>query len=318
MRLGRLQTLSAASLTAILRCGKKKSIAIPFLDDNATVPEKREALSQVLLAVAETDPSDAIDSHDVEMLKGFFSKLYAPDGASSFRHMYSEVCEIMYGFLSEGKNVLVEGVPDKAMQLANSIGIVVSEMEKDDAGDGACRGVRKLLDHINLEITRMRYMAKQNKAVMQSIRLNQESASEYKEKIRSLESKNAEQIFNLGSKIESRLKDLQKEYVAILGIFASIIIAFTSGMSFSSSVLQNIDKASIYRISFMVLVIGLLLFLLISVLLTYLGKISNDDGGNGVLKVMKYGTAILSTLIVLVVLARAFDFVSFFPFSFPI
>ena len=41
----------------------------------------------------------------------------------------------------------------------------------------------------------------------------------------------------LSNQIQERQQEMQKEYITILGIFASIVLAFTGGMVFSSSVL---------------------------------------------------------------------------------
>lgn len=59
------------------------------------------------------------------------------------------------------------------------------------------------------------------------------------------------------------IKRVEKEYISILGIFASIVLAFVGGITFSSSVLQNISGVSIYRL---LIVIDLLAFVLINVI----------------------------------------------------
>ncbi|BDF72994.1 hypothetical protein CE91St41_39780 [Oscillospiraceae bacterium] len=61
--------------------------------------------------------------------------------------------------------------------------------------------------------------------------------------------------------IHTEVKGVQKEYITILGIFAAIVLAFVGGITFSSSVLQNISSASIFRL---ILVIDLLAFVLIT------------------------------------------------------
>ena len=43
------------------------------------------------------------------------------------------------------------------------------------------------------------------------------------------------------------MESSQREYIAILGIFAAVVLAFTGGIAFSTSVLNNVAKASIYR-----------------------------------------------------------------------
>lgn len=302
----------------------KKPIEIPSIEDVSSASEKRDALKSVLLSMAETDPSSAMSDSDAKSLISFFKTLYGEDSSTSFRHMYSEVCEVMYGFLSDTENELDEGIPAKAVQLANSVGIVAIEMENRCSGSHACDGTRKLLDHINLEITRMRYMTEQNKAVMQAIRDNKESAERYEEKIRAIEDENRhlredneEQVRKLGDEVESRLKTLQKEYIAILGIFASIIIAFTSGMAFSSSVLQNIEKASIYRLSFVVLIVGMFIFLMVSALFVFLNRISGIKNDR-MFHLLKRVAIAFVALIVAIVVARAFDILSFFPIPIPL
>ena len=41
----------------------------------------------------------------------------------------------------------------------------------------------------------------------------------------------------------------QREYISILGIFAAVVLAFTGGIAFSTSVLKNINTVSVYRIT---------------------------------------------------------------------
>lgn len=63
--------------------------------------------------------------------------------------------------------------------------------------------------------------------------------------------------------LKKEVKGIEKEYISILGIFASIVLAFVGGITFSSSVLQNISNSSIYRL---LLVIDLLAFILVNVI----------------------------------------------------
>lgn len=63
--------------------------------------------------------------------------------------------------------------------------------------------------------------------------------------------------------LKKELKHHEREYITILGIFASIVLAFVGGLIFSTSVLENINAISIYRL---LLVIGLLAFVLINVI----------------------------------------------------
>ncbi|MCQ2743479.1 MAG: hypothetical protein MJ230_01605 [bacterium] len=78
-------------------------------------------------------------------------------------------------------------------------------------------------------------------------------------------------------KLSNEVKNIEKDNITILGIFAAILLAFVGGITFSSSVLENIDKVSIYRLT---LVIDLLAFILtntINILLKFILKINNKD-----------------------------------------
>lgn len=67
--------------------------------------------------------------------------------------------------------------------------------------------------------------------------------------------------------------------VTILGIFAAIVLAFSGAFSFSSSIMQNINGASIYRLVGVIVLLGIVCFNLIFCLIIYLlkgSKISKD------------------------------------------
>lgn len=58
-------------------------------------------------------------------------------------------------------------------------------------------------------------------------------------------------------------KKIEREYISILGIFAAIILTFVGGITFSTSVLDNISSSSIFRL---LLIIDFLAFILINTL----------------------------------------------------
>ena len=63
---------------------------------------------------------------------------------------------------------------------------------------------------------------------------------------------------------------MQRDYITILGIFASIIITFVAGIGVSGSVLNNIDKVSIYRLTFIILLLALFLSNLLNMLFEFI------------------------------------------------
>lgn len=61
------------------------------------------------------------------------------------------------------------------------------------------------------------------------------------------------------SEINKELKLLEREYVTVLGILATIIVTFVTSMAFSTSILENLHRASIFRITFVSSILGLIL-----------------------------------------------------------
>lgn len=62
----------------------------------------------------------------------------------------------------------------------------------------------------------------------------------------------------------------KREYITILGIFAAIVVAFTAGISFSGSALQNIGSASPYKLGLVLIPMALFLMDLVGLLIVFL------------------------------------------------
>lgn len=176
-----------------------------------------------------------------------------------FRHYYSEI----FGTITIIKN------DDKRdlQTLIENIGKIFQEVKlrhdnsSEDISEDFFLKIKKLYDHINLDVARIKYTeALVNKITEQ----NQVTNAELK-------------------KINDKAEKMQRDYVTILGIFAAVIIAFVSGMTFSTSVLNNIDKVSIYRLLFIIILIALFIFNLLNLLFDFLikiNKISSDNNGS--------------------------------------
>ena len=75
--------------------------------------------------------------------------------------------------------------------------------------------------------------------------------------------------------VETELGKQQREYISILGIFAAVVLAFIGGIAFSTSVLNNINTASVYRILVVSLIIGLVLINILFGLFYYVDRLVN-------------------------------------------
>lgn len=258
---------------------------MPKLREQATQQERREALVEALNQLADIRPESALSRTETEECVEFFRNLYS-DGAA-YRHLYSDVCAVMYAFLSQNADELDAGVPYKARSLANNMELICGEIEgRSDISDSTKKSVSKLYDHIELENTRMEYFAKQNKVSIDSARKLQDD------------------VASVGERVEAMQGKLQRDNVTILGIFSAIVVAFTAGSSFSSSVLQNMSSVGAYRLLFIVLALGLIMFDLVMALFFFVCRVSGLEEGTLMPRLTKGVNCVLILGILFIVVSR--------------
>ncbi len=170
----------------------------------------------------------------------------------NFRHMYSKI----YTMITR-----IDGEEDSSHDLeilSQNIEIlykaITSSTADSDSEKSAVKGVRKLYDHVNLDISRINYLKGQAENVEQKLQKIDEQTEVIKEKV---------------SEALEKAQSIQREYVAMLGIFAAIVVSFFSGISFSSSVLANMHIVSPYRLVFVVIMLALVLFDVLAVLINF-------------------------------------------------
>lgn len=173
------------------------------------------------------------------------------DDGERFRHFYSDILSTLTqrfpGSVSGNINVLGQNIAilrEKYECLNQGRSI------DEDTVHAVRDALRKLHDHVSIEIARIAYADKSGddisgEAVIQNIQakitsLQDEVKSDYQE-------------------TKDKLESSQKEYITILGIFAAVVLAFTGGLAFSTSALNNISQSSIYRTVLVTLIIGLVL-----------------------------------------------------------
>ena len=208
------------------------------------VRDKQQALQEFLLKLARLDTD--VTEKNLEQYIFTLQDIYADD----FRHLYSG----MFGVITR---IDADNDLDMAKLQGNIQILYESVVRWRDEGRGhvtpeLCDKLEKLYDHVNLEISRISY--------------TQEIAQRMEDKNR----ESGEEIKSLSEKAAN----MQKDYITILGIFSSIVITFVAGMVFSSSILNNIDKVSIYRLTFVIILIAMMLFNLLNLLLDFIAKVN--------------------------------------------
>ena len=92
-----------------------------------------------------------------------------------------------------------------------------------------------------------------------------------------LEKSTSEAKQSLRDELYKEFKGIEKEYITILGIFASIIISFVAGITFSTSVFENMHSVGIYRLVLVILLIGFVLLNTINLLVRYIFRLNKAE-----------------------------------------
>lgn len=94
--------------------------------------------------------------------------------------------------------------------------------------------------------------------------------------VRKIQSKSDKTINQFNEKIDNAEKNLSNKLaetsVTVLGIFSGIAITIVAGLTFSASVLQNINSTSIYRLIIVSSIIGFVCFNMIGVMFHFIDK----------------------------------------------
>lgn len=219
---------------------------------------------------------------DRKLRSSYFLKLeqiyYEPESNEYWRHFYSDILSTLTQIDSDDFDGSLDVLAQNMQVLKDGYQAVNRD---DDVIIDIGKSIIKLYDHTNLEIARINYTKTLNNTVKSDVAKTKMLTSSLQTQIRDAEQKNEKNEIEFSNatkkyneEIEMNQKKMQNEYITILGIFASIVLSFTGGLAFSSSVLNNISSVSIYRLSFIAFVIGLVFFDLIWVLLDFIRDIN--------------------------------------------
>lgn len=225
----------------------------------------------------------------LEMMKGDVSNVFWNEMLSTlekayvsgYRHSYHKISLTIYQnqFMSE----------HTLDNMLNNINTLQGKMYSENRSKKELSsGIKKLCDHIQLEIVRINN-SKSSIDEIKSIVADFEKREEInieklktatEEQKQNFEKRITETIVNVEEKTKSAMENtddirnnLVGQVVAILGVFAAIVLAFTGGMAFSTSALENINKSSAYRIVIVCLIIGFTFFNTIAALVLYLDRL---------------------------------------------
>lgn len=183
-----------------------------------------------------------------------------------FRHFYSDIFTVLSEIEKDPSIGTIDVLGSNLEVLKNRYRTKNTDSEGNAIDVTVC--LKKLFDHVSLDIARLNYIEGELQMMA-----GESSIKELNSKIAHIR-EDIDSFKETTEEIDAIRKDLAKsknEYIAILGIFSSVVLSFTAGIAFSTSVFENIASASIYRTAFIVLLIGLVLLNAIFGLMHYIG-----------------------------------------------
>ena len=251
--------------------------------------QQREEFRQILFDLAK-DQGQFDDPTTIDDFCRRLDDLYSPaDGSDGFRHFYSDIFDVLSQIQRDNSSVDIEVLGHNLLKIRESY--QPTSTKADGSPRNAENSIKKLYDHVNLDIARLLYIEGGDYRVSGG-----EAIADIKASIDRLDESVTIAKEDVSS-LQETVKSTQKEYIAILGIFAAILLAFVGGMTFSTSVLENIDKVDAYRIILVALVIGLILVNALCVLFYFIMSITKDR------KKLNLSPMIISDLIILLLIA---------------
>lgn len=242
--------------------------------------QQRKEFCDILFELAKSQELLQDAYYRSNMYKRLESLYDAEQQDKRFRHFYTDIFSVLTQIQQNSELGDINILGQNLTMIRNGY------KPQNKATDGkriidVSDAIKKLYDHVNLDIARIAYSDGADRKIsgesslenlqseMNSLQRELQKAQEIKKDYEDTEKKIIE--------VENKLDNSQKEYITILGIFAAVVLAFTGGIAFSTSVLNNIAQASVYRTIFVALIIGLVLINVLFGLFYYINSLVNKE-----------------------------------------
>jgi hypothetical protein len=166
----------------------------------------------------------------------------------------------------------------------------VDEKYCDESSGAYDRGVRqivKLLDHLNLEASRLQMMRKSAYEIEGLRRQLDDSREESRKVKKDLE------------KATRKAAGLQTEFISILSVFSAVVLLFVADTQAISSAMISMQNSSIFRVILVVSMCGLLLFNGLFMLFQFISYIITKNSSNET-RMLRFGMPLFWVDVILI------------------
>lgn len=231
-----------------------------------TTRKKQEELNNFILDLAK----NPLDEQDKVKAKALLLKDIYSEG---FHHLYSQFFPLITNIFDEN-----DYSSDLLVTNLEAIKVFAEEdysKKENVIKEGHVNAIRKLCDHINLEVARMSYNIKNERQAEDITKLLAESQEEVK-KVRAELQKSQDEL-NVTSKAlneaTDKIKDSQGQIVAVLSIFAAIVVAFAGGIGLFGNSISSSGSAPILNLLLIIFACGIVLIDAITALIYAVSKL---------------------------------------------
>lgn len=238
-----------------------------------TTSKKQKDLNDFILDLAK----NPLDNPDKVKAKALLLKDIYSEG---FHHLYSQFFPLITRIFDEN-----DYSSDLLVTNLEAIKVFAEEdynKKENVIKEGHVNAIRKLCDHINLEVARMSYNIK-NKQQAEDINQLLVISREEVKKVRAELQKSQEELARSQeeSKITSnalkeatdKIKDSQGQIVAVLSIFAAIVVAFAGGIGLFGNSISSSGSAPILNLLLIIFSCGIVLIDAITALIYAVSKL---------------------------------------------
>ena len=216
-----------------------------------------------------------IEENDAEKYLDRLATIYT----GGFRHQYSSFYSLLLPIAEDEAH---EGT--NLEYLSNSLSVLYKKIEQSyTEGENKYNSIYmpflKLRDHVNLEIARIQCMMMERDRLTDLERWIEDSKkdlSQAKESVKQANN-NLEKSIHSSQEAIDKAENLQNEIITVLSIFSAVVLAFMGGMTFTGSTLESIAYSSIYKVSLVALICGLVMFNTICGLMYLVAKITGKN-----------------------------------------
>ncbi len=236
--------------------------------DDAVLEEKRDKLKTLLNRLADGYDEDL--DQTVSSLADIYSKGY--------RQMYSEIFPMIVDIRSRRLKDGLEFLTGNLESVREHIKDLMQDSTcSSEAGQAFVESYRnlygnvlKLSDHVNLEVQRLDD--------------SEENREDTRKTVEALQDKILETQSDL-KEARGKVRKMQTEVIVILGIFAAIVMAMSGGLTMMGSSIEGMSTTGIYKIAFVIILCGFVIFNTIAFLMTYIrrmvAELYEDEGSKG-------------------------------------